>query len=152
GGSGGGKEGRRIGWTGVVEPERAADGRAAIWPPFRWQAQRRGKRRTTKRTNRKQRPIRRRQRGGASPTGRTPAGRSSRGSRGDAPPRRSQKRAFLEPIPCNAPRSEFMIMRRIDRGVLARAVGRGAPRPHRFRRMAPPLKHGRVDEGGLTSG
>src|SRR5262249_23931009 len=34
----------------------------------------------------------------------------------------------------------------------ARAVGRGAPRPHRFRRMAPPLKHGRVDEGGLTSG
>ena len=44
-----------------------------------------------------------------------------------------------------------MIMRRIDRGVLARAVGRGAPRPHRFRRMAPPLKHGRVDEGGLTS-
>ena len=40
-------------------------------------------------------------------------------------------------------------MRRIDRGVLARAVGRGAPRPHRFRRMAPPLKHGQVDDGGL---
>src|SRR6516162_5080261 len=48
-----------------------------------------------------------------------------------------------EPIPCNAPRSGFMIMRRIDRGVLARAVGRGAPRPHCFRRMAPALKHGR---------
>src|SRR5262249_1403174 len=79
---------------------------------------------------------------GASRTGRPPAGRSSTGSRGEAPPRGSQKRAFLEPIPCNAPRSEFMIMRRIDRGVLARAVGRGAPRPHRFRRMAPPLKHG----------
>src|SRR5262249_46163385 len=93
--------------------------------------------------NRKQRPIRRRQRGGASPTGRTPAGRSSKGSRGEAPPRGSQKRAFLEPIPCNAPRSGFMIMRRIDRGVLARAVGRGAPRPHCFRRMAPALKHGR---------
>src|SRR5262249_3991261 len=120
---------------------------AAIWPPFRWQAQRRGKRRTTKRTNRKQRPIRRRQRGGASPTGRTPAGRSSKGSRGEAPPRGSQKRAFLEPIPCNAPRSGFMIMRSTEESSLG-----GAPRPHRFRRMAPPLKHGRVDEGGLTSG
>ena len=42
-------------------------------------------------------------------------------------------------------------MRRIDRGVLARAVGRGAPRPHRFRRMAPPLKHGRLDEGGFEN-
>jgi uncharacterized protein YbjT (DUF2867 family) len=28
---------------------------------------------------------------------------------------------------------------RPGRGALARAVGRGAPRPHRFRRMAPPL-------------
>ena len=82
----------------------------------------------------------------------TPAGRSSKGSRGEAPPRGSQKRAFLDPIPCNAPRSGFMIMRRMDRGALARAVGRRAPRPHRFRRMAPPLKRGRVDEGGLTSG
>ena len=35
-----------------------------------------------------------------------------------------------------------MIMRRIDRGVLARAVGRGAPWPHQFRRMAPPLAGG----------
>src|SRR5215475_11644957 len=38
----------------------------------------------------------------------------------------SQKRAFLEPIPCNAPRSGFMIMRRIDRGVLARAARRAS--------------------------
>ena len=31
------------------------------------------------------------------------------------------------------------ILGRPGRGALARAVGRGAPRPHRFRRMAPPL-------------
>ena len=31
------------------------------------------------------------------------------------------------------------ILRRPRRGALARAVGRSAPRPHRFRRMAPPL-------------
>ena len=31
------------------------------------------------------------------------------------------------------------ILRRPGRGALARAVGRSAPRPHRFRRMAPPL-------------
>src|SRR2546427_10197178 len=31
------------------------------------------------------------------------------------------------------------MLRRPGRGALARAVGRSAPRPHRFRRMAPPL-------------
>ena len=36
-------------------------------------------------------------------------------------------------------RSRGPILGRLGRGALARAVGRGAPRPHRFRRMAPPL-------------
>src|SRR5262249_21961846 len=75
--------------------------------------------------NRREGRSRRRQQRGAPPTGRTPAGRSSTGSRGgvsprgtpagrssrgEAPPRGSQKQAFLEPIPCNAPRSRFMII------------------------------------------
>jgi uncharacterized protein YbjT (DUF2867 family) len=34
---------------------------------------------------------------------------------------------------------EVVILRRLRRGALARAVGRSAPRPHRFRRLAPPL-------------
>ncbi len=34
---------------------------------------------------------------------------------------------------------EARYLRRPGRGALARAVGRSAPRPHRFRRMAPPL-------------
>src|SRR5262249_21700163 len=43
---------------------------------------------------------------------RSAAERNSSGpsSRGEAPPRGSQKQAFLEPIPCNAPRSRFMII------------------------------------------
>ena len=36
-------------------------------------------------------------------------------------------------------RPRSAILRRPRRGALARAVGRGAPRPHRFRRMASPI-------------
>src|SRR5260221_378833 len=45
-------------------------------------------------------------------------------------------------LPAEAPaglRPRGPILRRPGRGALARAVGRGAPRPHRFGRMAPPL-------------
>jgi uncharacterized protein YbjT (DUF2867 family) len=40
---------------------------------------------------------------------------------------------------CGRERPRGPILRRPGRGALARAVGRSAPRPHRFRRMAPPL-------------
>ena len=41
--------------------------------------------------------------------------------------------------PCGRERPRGPILRRPGRGALAGAAGRGAPRPHRFRRMAPPL-------------
>src|SRR4029453_693066 len=40
---------------------------------------------------------------------------------------------------CDRERPRGPILRRPCRGALPGAVGRGAPRPHRFRRMAPPL-------------